>query len=120
MVLAVIATICALAGIGGAFSIYCKRKFADQPEAPELLANAWYYDSSIAAFMGGPGRKAFEGIAWFDAHVVDGAVNGVAKVVEVTGSGVRRVQTGYVRSYASSLAIGAIVLVAVLVVRGVV
>ena len=26
--------------------------------------------------MGGPGREAFEATAWFDANVVDGAVNG--------------------------------------------
>ena len=32
-------------------------------------------------FMGGPGREAFEGTAWFDANVVDGAVNGTAAAV---------------------------------------
>ena len=68
--------------------------------------------------MGGPGRKAFEGIAWFDAHVIDGAVNGVAGLVKITGSGVRRLQTGYVRTYALGVAIGAVVLISVLVLRG--
>jgi len=118
ILLATIATVGALIGIGAAVVLYLRRKFADRPQEPELLANAWYYDSAIASFMGGPGRKAFEGIAWFDAHVVDGAVNGVAKLVGLGGTSVRRLQSGYVRSYALSLAVGAIVLVAVFTLRG--
>ncbi len=35
------------------------------------------YDAAVSEFMGGPGRKAFEAIAWFDQTVIDGAVNGV-------------------------------------------
>ena len=37
---------------------------------------AWYYDKAVSGFMGGPGREAFEATAWFDANVIDGAVNG--------------------------------------------
>ena len=35
--------------------------------------------AAISAFMGGPGRQGFEAVATFDAEVVDGAVNGVAR-----------------------------------------
>ena len=52
---------------------------APQPVEPEILAEAWYYDSTITAFMGGPGRQGFEAVAAFDRTVVDGAVNGVGR-----------------------------------------
>jgi NADH-quinone oxidoreductase subunit L len=118
--LAIIATVGALVGIGAAYMTYIKRSRAEQPAEPAILRNAWYYDSTIAAFMGGPGRRAFDAVAWFDRTVIDGAVNGVATVVRGTGSGARRIQTGFVRAYAGVLTVGAIVLVAVMILRGVV
>ena len=30
---------------------------------PEVLADGWYYDEAVTAFMGGPGREAFEDVA---------------------------------------------------------
>jgi NADH-quinone oxidoreductase subunit L len=59
--------------------------------------------------VGGPGRKSFEAIAWFDAHVVDGAVNGVAAVVRGLGGRLRSVQSGFVRAYALGVTIGVVV-----------
>ncbi len=103
-----------------AYMTYIKRSRAEQPAEPAILRNGWYYDSTIAAFMGGPGRKAFDAVAWFDRTVIDGAVNGVATVVRGTGTGARRIQTGFVRTYAGVLTVGAIVLVAVMILRGVV
>ena len=44
----------------------------------------------------------------FDVGVVDGIVNGVAGLVGWLGSGLRKTQTGFVRSYALSMAIGII------------
>ncbi len=70
--------------------------------------------------MGGPGRKLFDAIAWFDKNVVDGAVNGAAKVVALTAGQVRRGQTGNVRNYASIVGVGVVLLLAWFVVgRGV-
>jgi NADH-quinone oxidoreductase subunit L len=69
--------------------------------------------------MGGPGRRGFDGLAWFDRNVVDGAVNGVAALVRGGGGGLRRLQSGYVRNYALGVAVGAIALVSVLLLRGV-
>ena len=75
---------------------------------PEILAEGWRYDSSISAFVGGPGRAGFEAAAWFDKHVIDGAVNGVAALVRTGGKGLRTVQNGYVRSYALWVGIGVV------------
>ena len=118
--LAVIAVLGAVAGLVVAFLLYYRRRWADRPVEPVLLLKGWYYDSSIAAFMGGPGRRGFDAVAWFDRHVIDGAVNGVAALVRGTGSGVRRTQSGFVRAYAGIVTGGAVVVVFVLLLRGVV
>jgi NADH-quinone oxidoreductase subunit L len=118
--LAFTATIGALVGIALAVMVYLKRRWdiAAKVEQP-LFAKGWYYDSAISSFMGGPGRKAFDAVAWFDKHVIDGAVNGVATVVRVSSDKSRTVQTGYVRNYALGLMIGVIVLTALLLTKAV-
>jgi NADH-quinone oxidoreductase subunit L len=104
--LAVLATLASLAGIALAIRVYLQKRI--EPVEPEILAEAWRYDSTIAAFMGGPGEQAFEGVAAFDRNVVDGAVNGVAAVVRDGGRGLRVLQTGFVRSYALGVAVGVV------------
>jgi NADH-quinone oxidoreductase subunit L len=54
----------------------------------------------------------FDAWSWFDRTVIDGAVNGVGFVSRVVGGGVRRIQTGYVRSYALSVLFGAVLVLA--------
>ena len=75
--LAIIALSVAIAGIIAAYLVY-ERKRVKAIE-PAILANAWYYDQAVTEFMGGPGRESFEATAWFDANVVDGAVNGAGR-----------------------------------------
>jgi NADH-quinone oxidoreductase subunit L len=43
---------------------------------------------------------------WFDIYIVDGAVNGVAFLTQFTGSVVRRTQSGYVQQYALMILVG--------------
>ena len=52
-----------------------------------------------------------------DARIIDGAVNGAAALVKVTGSGVRRLQTGYVRNYALGIALGLAAIIVFMVSR---
>jgi NADH-quinone oxidoreductase subunit L len=116
--LALLAVAVALAGIAISIAIYAKK--VRRPIEPKILADGWRYDWAISAFMGGPGRKMFDAIAWFDRTVVDGAVNGAAKVVAVTAGQVRRGQTGNVRNYAGIVGVGVVLLLAWFVVgRGV-
>jgi NADH-quinone oxidoreductase subunit L len=115
LALAVIAVAAGVLGIIAAAAVYLQRRF--RPVEPDLFANGWYYDSSIARFMGGPGRSGFDAAATFDAKVIDGAVNGVAGGVRGAGGVLRKLQPGFVRSYALGLAAGAVVVLGVFLTR---
>ena len=109
-ILAFIAIAVGLVAITAAFRMFLGRKGdASKVEAP-ILANGWGYDSAVTNFMGGPGRKMFDAITAFDRTAIDGLVNFVPRVLR-SGSGLmRRAQSGFVRSYATGLAAGAVVL----------
>jgi NADH-quinone oxidoreductase subunit L len=111
-----LAIVIATTGILAAVAVYSKGKLS--PVEPQLLANGWRYDSAISAFVGGPGRRAFDGVASFDARIVDGAVNGVAKEVRATSSFFSRLQNGLIRSYAAIIGIGAVLVLAWFLMRG--
>ena len=53
----------------------------------------------------------------FDELIVDGAVNGVAWLVDVIGSALRRLQTGLVKDYALSILVGSLFVIGYLVLR---
>jgi NADH-quinone oxidoreductase subunit L len=113
--LAAIAVGAGVVGIVLAAVVYLFRRV--RAGEPEALAHAWYYDEAVTAFVGGPGTKSFEAVAWFDAHVVDGAVNGVASVVRDAGRRLRHVQTGFVRSYALGVTIGVVIVLGYFITR---
>ncbi|HET6772829.1 MAG TPA: NADH-quinone oxidoreductase subunit L [Acidimicrobiales bacterium] len=113
--LGVVATIAAVVGIAGAALVYLRRPV--RAAEPAVLAHAWYYDEAITRFVGGPGTKGFEAVAWFDRSVVDGAVNGVATLVRNSGRGLRTVQSGFVRSYALGMSAGVVVVLGYFITR---
>ena len=113
--LAVAAVAAALTGIAIASLVYLRRRV--RAVEPAVLAHAWFYDEAITRFVGGPGTKGFEAVAWFDRNVVDGAVNGVAAVVRTSGRGLRTVQSGFVRSYALGISAGVVVVLAYFLTR---
>jgi NADH-quinone oxidoreductase subunit L len=104
--LAAIAVVAGLVGIAVAAAVYLQKRI--KPVEPKLLADGWHYDDAISAFVGGPGRAAFEGVAAFDKAVIDGAVNGTAGAVASAGRGLRVLQSGYVRSYALGVTVGVV------------
>jgi len=117
VVLGAIATVAALAGIAVGYLIYQKHKV--RPEKVELaaFAHALYIDETYAKVVGGPGEDGFQGVADFDATVVDGSVNGVGKLAQGFGRVLRPVQSGLVRSYALVLAGGTVLLLVFVVMR---
>ncbi len=108
--LALLAIAAAVIGIAAAVAIYTKKMA--KPVEPEILADGWGYDRAITAFMGGPGRKAFDAIAWFDKTIIDGAVNGAAATVSRSAGVIRRGQSGNVRNYAAIIGVGVVLLLA--------
>ncbi len=76
-----------------------------------LFGHAWYYDEGIAAMVGGPLRRSAQWLAdVFDQKVLDGGVNGVARIFGAAGTGMRKLQTGLVRQYALGIAVGMVAL----------
>ena len=118
-VLACVAVVAALIGIAVAAAAWLRSRIPTEPLEPALLENVFYVDSTISNFVGGPGTKAFDAAATADRRFVDGAVNGVAKLVRMLGQAVRPLQSGYLRHYASGVAVGAIALVIWLALRGI-
>jgi NADH-quinone oxidoreductase subunit L len=79
-------------------------------------ARAELYGNEVnEALLMRPGQYLTRWLVWFDNRVVDGAVNGSAAVIGGLSGRVRRLQTGFTRSYALSMLGGAAVVAAVLV-----
>jgi NADH-quinone oxidoreductase subunit L len=115
-VLLLAAIVVALTGIALAIAVYAKRRLP--ATEPRVLEQAWFYDATVARLVGGPGAAAFRGITAFDANVVDGAVDGAGSLARGAGTIVRRSQSGFVRTYAVVLTLGAVVVLAWFVLRG--
>jgi NADH-quinone oxidoreductase subunit L len=116
-VLLVIAILIAATGIAAAFAVYGKKKV--KAVEPRVLEQAWFYDAGAAKLVGGPGRAAFNAVAWADSRIVDGAVNGTATLVRNVAGQVRKSQNGFTRVYAALMAVGAVALLAWFLFRGV-
>ena len=111
--LAAMAVIGGGVGIAAAVMVYLRGAsyWAQRVELP-LFARGWFIDESITKFMGGPGHKSFDALVSFDTTVVDGTVNGIGRWIRLGGNALRRIQSGFVRSYALMVAIGAVALFA--------
>ena len=59
-----------------------------------------------------PGQLFTEGLVEIDNDAVDGAGDGLATLVGRASDGFRQVQTGFARSYALSMLVGAALVVA--------
>jgi NADH-quinone oxidoreductase subunit L len=116
VLLGVIASVVAIAGIVIGWLVYERKRLS--AVEPAALAHAYYYDESISRFVAGPGRATFAAFAWFDANVIDGAVNGVGRLFRASGGQLRKLQTGYVRNYALGVGLGAVALLAWFLYRG--
>ena len=115
--LAIVATLTSLIGIAAAVVVYLQRKVDPEKIELDVFAKGWFIDSSYAAFMGGPGRKLFDALAWFDKTIIDGAVNGIAGIVSSSSGELSKTQTGRVRNSAIGLAGGAVAILVYVIVR---
>jgi NADH-quinone oxidoreductase subunit L len=115
--LAIVAVAIGIVGIAGAYFVYIRSRVDPARVELPVFAHGWYYDETVSAFMGGPGEAGFEETARFDRGVIDGIVNGIGTGVRVGASYLRRLQTGFVRSYALFVGVGAALLLALFLSR---
>lgn len=114
VVLAVISVVIGVLGITIATLAWLFRRIPTEQLEPEFLENAMYVDSTYARVVSGPGTSSFQKAADFDRGVVDGAVNGVGAAVRKLGQLIQPAQSGYMRNYATGVAIGALMILVVL------
>ncbi|WP_375372404.1 NADH-quinone oxidoreductase subunit L [Actinotalea sp. JY-7885] len=72
-----------------------------------------YQDDVNETLLMRPGQYLTRSLVYGDREVVDGAATGLARVVAGSGDVLRRLQNGYVRTYASGMVAGVVVLAAV-------
>jgi NADH-quinone oxidoreductase subunit L len=104
-------------GVAIAFLKYSRREVADvAPESVSVFTKIARQDLmqdrfNEAVFMR-PGQALTATLVATDEVVVDGAVRGVGQMAMGSGSALRGVQNGFVRSYAALILVGAVALVA--------
>ncbi|MGH3420598.1 MAG: NADH-quinone oxidoreductase subunit L, partial [Streptosporangiaceae bacterium] len=116
----IVAIVFALAGVALAWAMYGRAPVpAVAPPGRPLTVAArkdLYGDAFNESVLMRPGQWLTRLSVYFDNRGVDGLVNSLAALVGGTSGRWRKMQTGYVRSYALSMFFGAAVLVALLLV----
>jgi NADH-quinone oxidoreductase subunit L len=120
LALMAVSTAIALFGIWSAHLVWVQRRSIAENAARELaplhrlLLNKYYVDEIYDAAIVQPIRVVSTEGLWrgFDVKVIDGAVNGTAAIVDSSATLLRRLQTGSVRTYAGSLFVGVVAILA--------
>src|SRR5688572_23677309 len=115
-----VSTAIAVAGIWFAYFVWVKRRGIAENAARELapvhrlLLNKYYVDEIYDAAIVQPIRVASQEGLWrgFDVKIIDGAVNGAATIVNSSATVLRRLQTGSVKTYAGSVFVGVVAILA--------
>ena len=116
----ILSLVLALVGIGLAWVIYGRVPVPATAPAGRFLTVAarkdLYGDAFNESVLMRPGQWLTRLSVYFDNRGVDGLVNTLAAAVGGTSGRLRKVQTGFVRSYALSMFFGAAVLITLLLV----
>jgi NADH-quinone oxidoreductase subunit L len=119
--LAVTALVIAVVIVGAGLAIALFREgtaLQEQPAGALVRAarNNLYADAFNEAVFMRPGQWLTRALVYFDNRGIDGLVNGLAAAVGGGSGRLRRIQTGFVRSYALTMLGGAFLVVAALLV----
>ena len=106
-----------LVGAFLAWRQYAAAPVAVVPPRGSLLTRAarrdLFQDDVAEAVLMRPGQYLTRSLVFADRQVVDGTVGGVARGTAGSGELLRRLQTGFVRSYALQMVLGVVVIVVV-------
>ena len=116
--------------IAGAGIYFARSIYLRNPEKAEkiaasfrsiykLLWNKYFVDEIYDGVIVRPAVKVSEKLLWkgFDIGVIDGIVNGSARLTGWTSSWLRKVQSGVTQSYALVFVFGILVILGILVLR---
>jgi NADH:ubiquinone oxidoreductase subunit 5 (subunit L)/multisubunit Na+/H+ antiporter MnhA subunit len=109
-------------GVGLAYRWYVRRpqsaaRFVERlpfgigPGMYRASVNRYYVDDLYELVWARGGVLVSNALWWFDARVIDGAVNGAGSLARWVGGGVRRTQTGRVQNYGLGIAAGLAIVV---------
>jgi NADH-quinone oxidoreductase subunit L len=120
-----VSVVIAASGIYAARWIYLQRvEIADSlvkryPRIYRTLLNKYYVDKVYDAVVVDPTVKISNDILWkaMDVTVIDGSVNGSAKIINGIGQVIRKIQTGVAQSYAVVFIGGIVFVIAWLLLR---
>ncbi|MEP7270572.1 MAG: NADH-quinone oxidoreductase subunit L [Acidobacteriota bacterium] len=104
-----ISTLIALLGIGLGWVLFTRNPLK---QMPSILENKYYVDEIYDAALIRPIEDVSRGVLWkvVDIKLIDGTVNGVARVFGELAGILRLSQTGNARGYAAAILVGAIAL----------
>jgi NADH-quinone oxidoreductase subunit L len=112
--ISVLALALSVAGAGLAWAMFRKgTALAEQPAGVVVTAarRNLYTDAFNEAVFERPGIYLTRALVYLDNKGIDGLVNGIAATVGGGSGRLRRLQTGFVRSYALSMLTGALLVV---------
>ena len=121
-VITTVALLLVAAGVALAYAMYLRQRVPVTAPVGSVLTRAarqdLYQDTVNEALLMRPGQYLTRSLVYVDNRGIDGAVNGLAALIGGTSGRLRRLQTGFVRSYALSMFAGAALVVgAMLLVR---
>ncbi|MFF2353061.1 NADH-quinone oxidoreductase subunit L [Kitasatospora sp. NPDC058115] len=116
LVVTLLTSACMVAGVALSYLVYGRSAVPVVPPYGSPLTRAarrdLLQDDFNHAVLVRPGSALTAALVYFDSRGLDGFVNGLAATIGGVSSRLRRIQTGYVRTYALSMFGGTLVLVA--------
>ncbi len=108
--LALLSFILAIVGIGIGWLVFQKEPLK---QLPKVLREKWYLDDFYNNYIVNPITYISREDLWkgFDVGVIDGIVNGIGHSITELGGVTRRLQVGFVRSYAAFIMFGALIVI---------
>jgi NADH-quinone oxidoreductase subunit L len=115
LVLTLLVLVVVAIGVGISWTMYGTRPVPVEAPRGSVLTRAaradLYGDAFNEAVFMRPGQYLTRSLVYFDNRGIDGMVNGLAAMIGGSSGRIRRLQTGFVRSYALAILGGAVVVV---------
>jgi NADH-quinone oxidoreductase subunit L len=117
ILLMVVSIIAAVSAIIYARNVYLKKpSIADKTAsmfkgAYKLLLNKYFLDEAYESVVVNPLVKGSESVLWkiADNKIIDGLINGVARLIDIISGNIKKMQTGIAQAYALVMVLGILI-----------